>query len=296
MAKTTSTLARDVFLYLLATVTLVAIAVSSMSLLFQYVNYFFPDAAIYSNVTETLKVVLSILIIFTPVYVWVNRFLNRDLQAHPAKHGLAIRRWLVHLTLFASGLTIMIDLVTLIYNFLGGELTTRFALKVLSVLVVAAVVFTYYIWDLKREAKNVPAKMLWLGRIALAALAAFVVGGFFLVESPADQRAARLDQERVNDLWELQSMVEGYYLENEALPESLTALDRTVPMDPASNEAYGYTLLSQDSYELCATFAFDSGTNPYVRRTVLEPGVTERDFYSYEQGEDCFERSVENLK
>ena len=295
MSKPTKTLARDVFLYLLATVTLYAIAVSGISLLFQYVNHFFPDAAIYTNVTEVLQVVVSILIIFTPVYVWVTRFLNRDLLANKEKHNLGIRRWLMHLTLFGAGITIMITLVTLIYNFLGGELTARFGLKVLSVLVVAAAIFAYYVWDLKREAQKMPAKMVWLARVTLAVLAIAVVGSFFIIESPSDQRMRKLDDERVEHLWELQDAVEGYWWTNEALPELLDDIDRELPLDPETNATYRYEKLSDEEYEICATFSFEN-TVGYARPVYVDRSVSHRDFYSHGAGEDCFQRTVEFLK
>jgi hypothetical protein len=40
--------------------------------------------------------------------------------------------------------------VSLINTFLGGELTLRFFLKVLTVLFVAGSIGGYYIWDLKK--------------------------------------------------------------------------------------------------------------------------------------------------
>ncbi len=285
------------FLYLLVTVTLYAIAVSAMALLFQYVNYFLPDPLDYQRgATEALRTTLSILIIFTPVYVWATRFLNKDMLANPAKHGLAIRRWLVHLTLFVSGITIMVDLATLVYNVLGGEFTSRFILKVLAVLLVAAAVFAYYIWDIKREAKEMPAKMTWLARTSLVVLLVAVVGGFFIIESPADQRQRALDDERVEHLWEVETAVENYWWQNEELPESLDVIDSELPVDPGTEEAYEYALLSDTSYELCATFAFEGEKDRYARPVMIEGILEERSYYNHEAGRDCFERSVETLK
>jgi hypothetical protein len=34
---------------------------------------------------------------------------------------------------------------------LGGELTIRFFLKVLTIAVIAGTIFGYYLWDLRRE-------------------------------------------------------------------------------------------------------------------------------------------------
>ena len=41
--------------------------------------------------------------------------------------------------------------MTLVYNLLGGEITTRFLLKVLIVAFIAGSVFWYYLTDVRRE-------------------------------------------------------------------------------------------------------------------------------------------------
>jgi hypothetical protein len=43
------------------------------------------------------------------------------------------------------------DVTTLVYNLLGGELTVRFVLKVLTVGIIAGTAFTYYLRDLRRD-------------------------------------------------------------------------------------------------------------------------------------------------
>ncbi len=292
--------ARDVFLYLFVTAALYAVAVSAISLLFQYVNHFFPEPFGWrGQVEQMLRVALSVLVIVTPSYVWAMRFLNKDLLSNPGKYHLGIRRWLVHLTLFASGVTIIIDLVTLVYNFLGGELTARFLLKILAVLIVAAVVFCYYIWDLRREAEALPQKMVWLARAVLVVLAGCVIGAFFIMESPKEQRARRLDEQRVTDLWTTQNIVESYWWQNGKLPETLeTATDiETLPKDPDAGVVYEYQSISKDDYVLCATFAL-KGNDDAVG--VIPPKVVgappSRDFLSHKEGRDCFSRSVKGLK
>jgi hypothetical protein len=48
------------------------------------------------------------------------------------------------------------DVVTLIYYFLGGEMTVRFSLKVLTIGVIAGTVLAYYLTDLRREEVETP--------------------------------------------------------------------------------------------------------------------------------------------
>jgi len=49
---------------------------------------------------------------------------------------------------------VLCDVATLVYKALGGELTTRFLLKVLTVAVLAGGVFGYYLTDLRSEERE----------------------------------------------------------------------------------------------------------------------------------------------
>ena len=60
---------------------------------------------------------------------------------------LWIRKWSLSLTLFLLVLMFAITIVTLIYTFLSGEITTRFSLKVLVTLSLSAFAFWFYLKD-----------------------------------------------------------------------------------------------------------------------------------------------------
>jgi hypothetical protein len=49
------------------------------------------------------------------------------------------------------------DFMALVYNLLGGELTARFALKVLTVGVIAGTMFWYYLAELRLDEKEIKA-------------------------------------------------------------------------------------------------------------------------------------------
>ena len=77
-------------------------------------------------------------------------YLNRAYRRTPELVNLRTRKWLVYLTMFLAAAIMIGDLVTLIFNFLSGELTTRFILKALVVLLVMAAIFVYYLWEVRR--------------------------------------------------------------------------------------------------------------------------------------------------
>lgn len=146
---------KDVFLNILSILTLYISAGSFLALLFQYINVFFPDPlqSFYEtrSAYSAIRWAIAALIVFYPVHLWLMWSLHKSYLLTPLKRNLRIRKWLVYFTLFATGLILMGDIVALIYNLLGGELTVRFTLKVLTVLLVAGTVFGYYFWDIKKH-------------------------------------------------------------------------------------------------------------------------------------------------
>ncbi len=317
--KSQHSTARDVFGHLLAIGTLYACFGSFIALLFQYVNVKWPDVLSYSYVgaLDAIRTSMAILIVVWPVFVLISWFLNRDVKANPAKHELGIKKWLLYLTLFATAITMIVDLVTLVNYFLNGEITTRFILKVIIVLLTSAGVFAYYLWDLRRDV-TAPTKVPRTVAIANSViLVAAIILGFVLVGSPAQQRAVRFDETRVNDLSIIQNEVINYYTTKHVLPKSMESLTNTLngfvaPVDPASGAAYTYIMqdtvmadattgVTQSTFTLCANFATDSRetSTPSIATTP----VPTRDIYgnspysnnwSHGTGDSCFDRTVDS--
>lgn len=146
---------RDFFLHLLSIVMLYASAIAFSTLIFQYINLFFPDPVqglyLFDSARSLARGALATLIVVFPVYIWVSWFLSKDYAKNPEKRDLRIRKWLVYFTLFIAAITIVVDLVTLVRSFLEGGLTTIFLLKVLTVGFVAGSIFGYYLNDIKKN-------------------------------------------------------------------------------------------------------------------------------------------------
>jgi hypothetical protein len=146
---------RDIFLHLLAIIALYVAAGMFLVLIFSYINLAFPDNLNYGYYNlqseySSIRWSIATLVVVFPVYVLVSWFLNREYDKAPEKRSFRIRKWLINFTLFVAAIIILGDLVTLVYNFLGGEITIRFVLKILTVLFVAGSTFAYYLWDLRR--------------------------------------------------------------------------------------------------------------------------------------------------
>lgn len=302
----TKNLPRDVFLHLLATISLVAVSVSFGILLFQYINIYFPDIVSdygYYNrfgYFDQIRSALASLIVFLPVYIWVSRFLERDIEANPEKRDLKIRKWLLYLTLFVAALTIIGDLIVLVRSFLEGELTTRFVLKVLSILFIAGSVFYYYLNEL-RDIRNVNYPRMRV--FSWAMVIVLIIGGasgFFVIGSPKTQRLIRLDQRRVNDLQMIQSQIVQYWQSKEKLPQNLDDLKNditgvTIPVDPQTNKSYEYSVLENLKFRLCAEFNKDSVLDNYKVRYPMPVSypLSGNENWEHGVGKVCFDRTID---
>ncbi|MBI4281360.1 hypothetical protein HY625_00905, partial [Candidatus Uhrbacteria bacterium] len=130
-----STTVRDVFLHLLSIIALYLVSFAFGRLLFSIVNVYFPDPLGYGgDEYEALRFSIASIIVVFPVYFFVTRFLVKE-RLVAVYQEVRLRKWLVYLTLFLAAIVIITDLVTLLYTLLDGEMTARFILKVLAVLV-----------------------------------------------------------------------------------------------------------------------------------------------------------------
>ena len=291
--------AKDVFLYLLMIIMLAVGVIFFTTLLWQYINIQLPDQLeyYYPSAVSLMRGAISALIIVWPVLLLSTWMINRDLKSEAEKSSMWIRKWLLYLTLFVSSLTIIIDLITLINSYLNGEFTIRFLLKVLVVLVVAACVFAFYLWELRRDVaqKTQVHKMV---AIASSVLVIFwVCLGFVEVGSPVHQRAIRFDEQRVYDLQAIQSEVIYYWDQKEVLPADLAMIDTSsysfvAPSDPVTLLPYSYTVTGELSFELCATFETDTATATDSWSTPR--GVYEQNSnWNHSEGLTCFDRVID---
>lgn len=149
--------AREAFLYLVLFGTLYTSAYSLGSLVFDFINLAFPDAATpgvdrYADyVRQSIRWSVSSLIVAFPVFLYTSWTTSRAISLDPTKRSSKIRRWLTYWTLFVAACALIGDFTTLVYNLLGGELTVRFVLKVITVGLIAGTAFAYYLSDLRLD-------------------------------------------------------------------------------------------------------------------------------------------------
>lgn len=148
--------AREAFIYLVLFSTLYVSAFSLGNLVFELINRAFPDPSVdpafAAQVSrEVIRWSISLLVVTFPVFALVSRKNDQALKADPTRRLSEVRRWLTYLTLFVAAGFLVGDVTGVVYNLLGGELTTRFGLKVLTVGAIAGGVFGYLVRDLRKD-------------------------------------------------------------------------------------------------------------------------------------------------
>ncbi|MGE5540786.1 MAG: DUF5671 domain-containing protein [Bacillota bacterium] len=294
---------KDFFLWLGAIIALYGSITSFIALKFEYINRMFPDplASYADPYGGPVRVAMAGIIVLVPTLIALLWLIHRSIVAEPGKAGIWVRRWAVGFTLFLAAATMLIDLVTLINVFLGGEVTVRFGLKVLTILVIAGIAFLYFLADIRGYwVRHADRARITAIVVAIGAAAA-VVAGFFIIGSPAHIRQLRLDSERVSDLQGIQYQVVNYFQQKRSIPQSLTDLNDpltnySVPTDPLTGVSYTYQPTGKLSFKLCATFSAPSpvteGRGPTELSMPAGPDVLTGN-WQHEAGETCFDRTID---
>ncbi len=130
------------------------------------------------------------------------------------------------------------------------------------------------------------------GTVVTVAVTAAVIAGIYLLGSPLEERARRLDERRVEDLSGISQAIDVYWTRQSSLPASLdrlrpeTGANVTI-VDPVRGAPYEYRLLEGGKYELCASFEGES------RETA---GRLNAAFWTHRAGRQCFERVAESVR
>lgn len=318
---------RFFFLSLGMVVSLITSVTAFLNLAFETLNFKFPDSlnAVYqygynSYNFETARMSLAILIIFLPIFLVLMSYYNKAVRAGLSRVDEVVRKWTMYLIIFLAILVAAVDLVTLVKYFVGGEITTRFILKVIIALIVATWTGLYYYYMIRESKwkKFFHASAHW---VAIVLSAALIVWAFMVTGTPRQQRLWRLDDRRIQDLQSIQSQVISYWQQKQKLPATLTELAdplsyNSIPVDPEFEKGrmYTYKVTGKLTFELCATFSADmpkgwneysnGGSIPYMGSgrdiAVAEPamypgyyggGVNQS--WDHGVGEKCFSRTID---
>lgn len=140
--------ARDFFIYALMFGVMIFGAIYLVVLFHALIDLMLEDGSSYQS--RSIRWAMAVLIVTTPVYLWLTLRERAKLAADPALYRSVIRRWLTYLTLLLSSAVLLGDSIAVIYAFLSGDFTVQFILKALVVAAVAGFIFLYYLVDVRK--------------------------------------------------------------------------------------------------------------------------------------------------
>lgn len=290
--------AKYAFYYLLSLVALIFIGIAVGLIAFGIIDKTILDPLAniyYGNRDGGLRFAISALLIAGPIYYYTLFLINRGLEKNELKIDSQIRKWLTYFIILVSALIILGVFISIINNFLAGELSLKFFLQALSMLLISGLVFSYYFHDIKTEDREVAKKMkkIFLGLSIILIGGAFIAVWFF-VESPKEARMRRLDQNLLNNINILENTVNSFYVDKGVLPEDISELRNTNYyfeqnsfIDPETGVEIEYKKTGDKNFEFCATFRMSSDLNDINSRSATMPikGPSSRD--SYQAGYNC---------
>ena len=308
---------KDFFLWAGAMVALYISVVSYMTLLFSYIDFVFPDAldSYYDPYSSGMRFAMAAVIVLFPLYVFLMYLIRGDIEKNGLKNELWVRRWALVLTIFVAGFTIAGDLITLVNYFLGGDLSIRFMLKVVIVLLVAGGALLHFLADIWGFWVKNRKQALMVGWGAVALIIVTIGAGFLIMGTPGQVRLYRFDDQKIGDLQNMQYQIVNYWQQKQKLPAVAGDLNDalggyTLPLDPQTRASYGYSVLAPLTFKLCATF--NAETQPYSQYAKrgrvpgspvaaptkpMMPGATGQDLeaepWVHGLGETCFTRTID---
>ncbi len=271
-----------------------------LTLLFGIINSVYPDDAdTYWNIeqaTESVKLGIAMLVVFFPTLIILTRLSNNARRQENSITYTVLTKWVLYLSLLVGGFVLLGTLVTVIYTFLNGELTTRFIMKAGSMIGVVGIAFHYYLLDARNYWQTREDRSIMFGIGAIIAVCVALAFGFRYIETPTTAREMRLDETQVSDLQNIQWQITSYLeLSSSTLPVTLEEAyaDMEVPTAPEGRDAYSYEITDK-GFKLCATFSRDY-TNGFVDAVATfdqSMPIKNADNWNYQAGRYCFERVV----
>ncbi|HYN99648.1 MAG TPA: DUF5671 domain-containing protein [Actinomycetota bacterium] len=150
---------RNVFVYLLNFLTLYLSALGAALVIWGLADHWFEDPLDTYVSDGPIRTGIAMLVVAFPVFLYLNRSIATSVRSGEMDERSMVKKVLTYLTLFVLAITTIIDLISVIYVFLGGDLTARFAVRGVGILLIAGLVFLYYLSDLKepKEAEAGPS-------------------------------------------------------------------------------------------------------------------------------------------
>jgi len=291
--------AKFAFFYVLSLVTLIFTSLSTGMVVFQIINKYIPDPIGRfgeSFSSDLLRFAIAALIVAVPIFFLTSRQIYKNLFKGILAKDSGVRKSLTYLILLVSSFIVMGWFIALINNYLGGELTIKFILKAIASVVISAIAFTFYLYDIRRDKvigqKDNVIRMYFYGSLII--IIAVFVSALLIVESPKEARDRKLDNTTLEDFNIIFDGLNNYYSENQRMPITLEELKSEVLFvteenlrDSDTNQAYEYNVIADKKYQLCAVFKTSNIDGQDVSKKFY------RETWPHKIGKQCIDKSIE---
>jgi hypothetical protein len=139
---------KDIFLHLLAAVTLYITALGVLVLIWGLAEYWFPDR--YRSFSSSgpdsgaVRGGVSMAIVAFPIFVYLSVLVRRRVKTGELDPLATLRTGFVYVNLFVVTATALITLMVTVHAFLAGDLTPRFLMRAGGVLGIVGLIYLYY--------------------------------------------------------------------------------------------------------------------------------------------------------
>lgn len=295
--STKNSYAKEFFLYLLSGAMFFIGLIALIAIGFAFIEYFIPDPTAYYSALSTYGTIhmsIAMLVVIFPVYLIIQRTLIKESGLDPQIKDLRVRKWSLWFIFFLSATTLIIDGIVIIYNFLTGDLTLQFGLKLALVASTASFALTYVRAEIKDYFDNSSYTRFPIVVMSSIKIIAIIAIGFYITGGPAHQRNLRIDQQTITDLDIIVSHVNGFYVDKKALPQDKDELIKSIntfvidePIEKLRDGVYNYKATSSKSFELCADFLTETNDDKNIGRDAYQ-----NNNFSHPKGNHCFKKEV----
>lgn len=147
----------DAFEHILLFISLYVLATSVGLMLNYFVDKWSPAITdVYNNYADqwqltVLRGYLSAIIVSFPLFAFFFIQITKRTLNHPSIRNLKSRKTLIYLTLVGTFLIMLWNIIFIVYQLLNGNVTLNFILHFLVVVGISAIIFVYYLLQVKED-------------------------------------------------------------------------------------------------------------------------------------------------
>lgn len=143
----------DAFEHILLFISMYVLAFGIGAILFTFVDRWLPgvnDSSGYIN-RNGIIINMSALIVSYPLFSFLFYRITKRTLATPAIRLLKARKILIYFTLVVAFVIVISNIISLVYLILSGDVTLNVFMKIMIMLLIAGVIFAYYLQQVKED-------------------------------------------------------------------------------------------------------------------------------------------------